>query len=483
MNVLFYTTEAFAIDKPTGAGKYNQQHMHQLAEHGCNCTMLCLLVEKASQRQKALQSFASRGYRIQSEELPLLYIDRIIGNSYEVITFTHKPFKNISISEKLKFLFYRNSLSSKGSTVRKNRRGLFPMILAAFKNMKGIKNALMLVDKWLYYYRMEPYFQVLIEYYKRENTKLNPDFILMDGWVERMAIANDFKRVTELKNPKLLPVVSTSIMTNYGPMALFSDKQTIFKTSEVGRIYQQMNGFLVPSNYLKNYLIQESGLDLDCKVVYPLIENDQKYMNYKTSSNSKKYVTLINASNYKGLPIFIALAKKFPEVEFMAVTTWGSMEKHQYQELESLPNVKIQEPLMPVDPIYNMTKILLVPSLWDEAFGMVIVEAMLRAIPVLGSDVGGLSEAKLETDFLLPVNPYETINGEVPEQDIEPWAEALEQLLASDEYYDRLSIESQAAARDFVRGNQGKLLIEGFLEKPLQRQLTEEAEVTPEFFN
>ncbi|WP_025742944.1 glycosyltransferase [Aquimarina pacifica] len=484
MNTLFFTTESYAIDKPTGAGKYNQQHLHQLAEHGYKCTMLCLLVEKISQRKKALHDLESRGYEIESEELPLLHIDRIKGNSYEVIAFTHKPFKSISVSEKIKFIFLRNSyFNSKSSNIRKSRRNFLGLILAAIKNMRGFTNQLKLIDKWLYYYRIEPYNQALINYYKKENKKLSPDFILMDGWVERMAIANDFFDVTELKKPKLLSVVSTSIMTNYGPMALFSDKQTIFKTQKVKRIYERMDGFLVPSNYLKNYLLTQSSLDLNCKVVYPLVENDEKYLSYKTSSSSKKYVTLINASNFKGLPIFIALAKKFPKVDFMAVTTWGSMDKKQLQELENLPNVKLQKPLMPVDPIYNMTKILLVPSLWDEAFGMVIVEAMLRAIPVLGSDVGGLSEAKLDTDFLLPVNPYKTINGKVPAQEIGPWVEALDKLLSSEEDYYRLSVESQTAARDFIRSNKGKLLIDGFLDKSKKTEPKINANKSPEFLN
>ena len=47
------------------------------------------------------------------------------------------------------------------------------------------------------------------------------------------------------------------------------------------------------------------------------------------------------------------------------------------------------------------TRILLVPSLWGEAFGLVVVEAMLRGIPVLASNVGGLVEAKLGVDYIL----------------------------------------------------------------------------------
>ena len=34
------------------------------------------------------------------------------------------------------------------------------------------------------------------------------------------------------------------------------------------------------------------------------------------------------------------------------------------------------------------------PSLWFEGFGLIAMEAMLRGLPVIASDSGGLEEAK-----------------------------------------------------------------------------------------
>ena len=47
------------------------------------------------------------------------------------------------------------------------------------------------------------------------------------------------------------------------------------------------------------------------------------------------------------------------------------------------------------------------PSLWYEGFGLSVMEAMLRGIPVIASDSGGLAEAKLGTRFVVPVRPIE----------------------------------------------------------------------------
>ena len=57
------------------------------------------------------------------------------------------------------------------------------------------------------------------------------------------------------------------------------------------------------------------------------------------------------------------------------------------------PNVCLLEPDANVDAIYARTRILLAPSLWAEAFGLVVVEAALRGIPCITSDAGGLPEA------------------------------------------------------------------------------------------
>ena len=90
------------------------------------------------------------------------------------------------------------------------------------------------------------------------------------------------------------------------------------------------------------------------------------------------------------------------------------------------------------------------------------MEAMLRGIPVVASDSGGLEEAKRGTGYVIPVRTierYEPVFDEhgmprpvLPENDVGPWVAALRELLTDRGAYERESAASRAAAGRFVSG-------------------------------
>jgi thioesterase domain-containing protein/glycosyltransferase involved in cell wall biosynthesis len=177
------------------------------------------------------------------------------------------------------------------------------------------------------------------------------------------------------------------------------------------------------------------------------------------SSFDEGFVTLVNPAAIKGISIFLGLAARFPDLPFAAVPTYRSTQAEE-EALAALPNVEILAAEDDVERIFARTRALLMPSLWDEAFGVLAVEAMLRGIPVLASDTGGLPEAKLGVDYVLPVRRIERYEerlddrggliAELPEQDLEPWADTLGGLLHDGAAYRRLAAESRQAAAHFV---------------------------------
>jgi hypothetical protein len=169
-------------------------------------------------------------------------------------------------------------------------------------------------------------------------------------------------------------------------------------------------------------------------------------------------VTMINPCAVKGASIFLALADRFPRRHFAALPGWGTTVEDR-RALEGRSNVTLLRNHKQIDDVLRDTRVLLVPSLWFEGFGLIVVEAMLRGIPAVASDAGGLAEAKLGTRFVIPVRPVERYDAVfddqglpravLPEQDLVPWADALE-ALADGGLYERESGAERDAASKFV---------------------------------
>ena len=81
------------------------------------------------------------------------------------------------------------------------------------------------------------------------------------------------------------------------------------------------------------------------------------------------------------------------------------------------------------------------PSLWNEAFGLVAAEAMLNGIPVLGSNRGALPETIGDGGFLFKIpDRYTPETAGVPTaEEVEPWVETVIQLWDDPAFYDRWS--------------------------------------------
>jgi glycosyltransferase involved in cell wall biosynthesis len=170
-------------------------------------------------------------------------------------------------------------------------------------------------------------------------------------------------------------------------------------------------------------------------------------------------VMMINPCQVKGIGIFLELARRFPQYPFLALAGWGTSGDDR-KALSVLPNMQLIESVGNIEEALAQARVLLMPSLWYEGFGLIAMEAMLRGIPVISSDSGGLVEARQGTGFVIPVQRIERYLPEfdethmprpvIPEQNLEPWTEALATLLHDRALYEAESERCRAAALGFV---------------------------------
>lgn len=160
---------------------------------------------------------------------------------------------------------------------------------------------------------------------------------------------------------------------------------------------------------------------------------------FDTRGDAQGFVTLINAHKVKGLETFLEVARRLPQVRFLLQESWKLKDDalaSLQARLAELPNITFQHRVSDMRQVYRQTRLLLAPSIWEEGFGMVSVEAQSCGIPVIASARGGLPESVGDGGLL--IKDYRNVDA---------WVAALRSVLESPDRYAGLPAKALAHAR------------------------------------
>lgn len=206
---------------------------------------------------------------------------------------------------------------------------------------------------------------------------------------------------------------------------LFPDQIKLNAIPSLGGSYLKLKHVTVASEFMKRNV--KSRLPwADCTVLPPPIA----LLNESPAARSPQEWVFVNPIEVKGLPFATELAKKLPEEKFLFVGNWvGYIPK-------GLPdNVRFIPRQASLRSVLARAKGLLVPSVWDEAFGRVVIEAMHCGVPVVASNRGALSETVSGGGLCLPL-------------EVNRWVDVLR---SPNSYWDDLIERGFERARDYLK--------------------------------
>lgn len=186
-------------------------------------------------------------------------------------------------------------------------------------------------------------------------------------------------------------------------------------------------------------------------------------------SSDPRFVSFINPSPDKGaavvarvcedicskrgdIPFLIVNARRTAQA-LVDIALFGGF------DLRRHPQIVFSEGVPTAAPIFAVTRILLVPSVWDEPGGRIVAEAMHLGVPTIISDRGGMSGTARGGAIVLSIPKHidHTWKYPITTREAAPWVEAIEMLWDDPEAYQDYRWRAAAAGTYYNRDNMRRL--------------------------
>ena len=200
------------------------------------------------------------------------------------------------------------------------------------------------------------------------------------------------------------------------------------------RFFTHVDHVLTCSDFLSAAYRRRIGL------ISTAIEPPIDWSTVVAPEDDRAFLTFVNPSPHKGLYLFARLAAMLgarrPDIPILIVQSGASagvLHGLAGFDFSQYPQIMAAPPVATPAEYFALTRLLLVPSVWEEPFGRVAAEAMINGVPALVADRGALPDV-IGGDAVdggggrvLPVPAWMAVDTTtVPsEAEIAPWFEAV----------------------------------------------------------
>jgi hypothetical protein len=219
-----------------------------------------------------------------------------------------------------------------------------------------------------------------------------------------------------------------------------------------GRLFDEVDAVITPSAFLARKYRDAIGLE-SIPLPDPIDEDE-----VISPERDPIFVTMVNPSIEKGLFFFARLAEELcrrePKIAVLAIESRGTAGMVVGTgaaggfDLRRHENLMIAGVVPKPRDIYTNTRVLIAPSVVEEASGRVVSEALVNGVVPIVGDRGGLAEMCRGAGFVLPLPADLTLQSRRPvdADAVEPWVEVIRKLAFDHAFYEDAVTKVKAAA-------------------------------------
>ena len=170
-------------------------------------------------------------------------------------------------------------------------------------------------------------------------------------------------------------------------------RRNFTKMAKLNSVTRSFKNFVVISNFMQETLVK-NGIDINCIRLLPAFVEEFS----QEKKRAEKPLQILFAGQHvvsKGLHLLLESVAKMKEDFSLTILGEGSRTSYFIELAEQLnleKKVKFVGFVNNTKEYYKACDVVVFPSLWQEPFGLVGIEAMANSKCVVGFDVGGVSD-------------------------------------------------------------------------------------------